>query len=382
MRVCGFVVAGLTFCRRISTISLHFMDLGEVALVKASRLGHLRVVGLVIAGLTLAVGCGSSISATTDSPAPELRLGYYANLTHAAALVGVKDGFFAQALGSQTKLTTNVFNAGPDAVTALLSNSIDATFVGPNPAINAFIQSHGQAIRIISGSTSGGAALVVKQSIQSPADLKGKTLASPQLGNTQDVALRWWLKSQGYQTATTGGGDVKVMPQDNATTLTSFKAGQIDGAWVPEPWATRLVVEGKGHVLVDERSLWPNGQFVTTMLVVRTDYLNEYPTTIKHLLEGQLKATDFLLQNPTQAKQDVNAEIASITSKQLAPGVVAAAWGNMTFTLDPIASSLKGSADHAFQLGLLKDENLTGIFDLRMLNAVLQAAGRPAVAGS
>jgi NitT/TauT family transport system substrate-binding protein len=338
---------------------------------------------IAIAGLVLGAACGTPTSAGSGEAVPsELRLGYYANLTHAAALVGVKDGFYASALGGQTALKTNVFNAGPDAVTALLSNSIDATFVGPNPAINAFIQSHGEAVRIISGSTSGGASLVVNQSIQSPADLKGKSIASPQLGNTQDVALRWWLKQQTYQTTTTGGGDVKIMPQDNATTLTSFKAGRIDGAWVPEPWATRLVIEGKGHVLVDERSLWPNGHFVTTMLVVRTDYLRKYPTTVRHLLEGQLKATDFLINNAAQAQKDANDQIASITSKSLAGNVVAAAWANMTFTLDPIASSLKASADHAYQLGLLKNENLTGIYDLGILDKVLNAAGRPTVSGS
>ena len=323
------------------------------------------------------VACGGSSS--SGGNASVLRLGYYANLTHAAALVGVKDGIFAQALGSQTELKTNVFNAGPDAVEALLSNSIDATYVGPNPAINAFIQSHGQAIRIISGATSGGAALVVSPNIKTVADLKGKTLASPQLGNTQDIALRWWLKSNNYQTTTTGGGDVKIMPQDNATTLQTFKSKQIDGAWVPEPWATRLVLEGGGHVLVDERSLWPGGQFVTTMLVVRTDYLNRYPTTVKHLLEGQMKATDFLLQNPTQAQNDVNDAIAQITSKRLAAGVVSAAWQNLTFTNDPLAASLRTSADHAFQLGLLKDKNLAGIYQIEPLNGVLLAAGKPTV---
>jgi NitT/TauT family transport system substrate-binding protein len=343
-------------------------------------LAHVRTVGSIVAGVLLGVACTSPGSGASAQTAPsELRLGYYANLTHAAALVGVKNGYFAQAIGAQTALKTHVFNAGPDAVEALLSNSIDATYIGPNPAINAYIQSHGAAIRIISGSTSGGASLVVKQSIQSASDLKDKALASPQLGNTQDVAIRWWLKSQGYTTTITGGGDVKIMPQDNATTLQTFKAGQIDGAWVPEPWATRLVQEGNGHVLVDERALWPDSQFVTTMLVVRTDFLNKYPTTVKRLLEAQLKATDYLLQNATQAQLDVNAQIASITSKKLASGVVAAAWKNLTFTMDPIATSLRASADHAFQLGLLKNENLTGIYDLRILNQVLQAAGRPTV---
>jgi len=349
--------------------------------VKAVKYSVARL-GVALTVLILAAACGASGTAGTGGAPAELRLGFYANLTHASALVGVKEGFFAQALGSQTALKTNVFNAGPDAVTALLSNSIDATYVGPNPAINAFIQSHGQAIRIISGATSGGASLVVNDSIKNAGDLKGRSLASPQLGNTQDVALRWWLKTQGYQTNANGGGDVKILPQDNATTLTAFKSGHIDGAWVPEPWATRLVIEGKGHVLVDERSLWPNGQFVTTVLVVRTDFMTRYPTAVQHLLEAQMKANDFLIQSPAQARQDVNDQIASITSKRLADGVISAAWSNLTFTMDPIASSLKTSADHAYQLGLLKDQNVAGIYDLHILNAVLQVAGRPEVSGA
>lgn len=342
---------------------------------------RLVAVAVAVSTLTLAAACGSTNTGGDSTPS-QVRLGYYANLTHAAALVGVKKGFFADALGSKTTLKTNVFNAGPDAVQALLSNSVDATYVGPNPAINAFIQSHGQAIRIISGATSGGASLVVRSSIQSPADLKGKTLASPQLGNTQDIALRWWLKSNGFQTTVTGGGDVKIQPQDNATTLQTFRAGQIDGAWVPEPWATRLVQEGGGHVLVDERSLWPGGQFVTTLLVVRTDFMNQHPTVVKELLQAQMRATDYLLQNPADAQTTVNQAIADITTKKLADGVIAAAWKNLTFTNDPIASSLKTSADHANQLGLLANKNLVGIFDLNLLNQDLVAAGRPTISTS
>jgi len=333
-----------------------------------------------IAALLL-TACGAPSQPAAGTQPPELRLGYYANLTHAPALVGVHDGYFQHELGG-VALKANVFNAGPDAVTALLSNSIDATYVGPNPAINAFIHSHGEAIRIVSGATSGGAELVVNDSIHSRADLKGKTLSSPQLGNTQDIALRWWLKQQGYDVNAQGGGEVKIVPQDNASTLTAFEAGRIDGAWEPEPWATRLVLEGKGHVLVDERSLWPGGQFTTVMLAVRTDFLNRYPTTVAHLLAGQLEAIDFMQQSPTQAQKDANAQITSITGKALRDATIAAAWPNMTFTMDPIAASLKTSADHAFQLGLLKDENLDGIYSIAILNDVLVAAGRPTVVAS
>ena len=344
------------------------------------RLKQLVMAVAAVAGVFV-TACGSGSPQVAGGQPSELRLGYYANLTHAPALIGVHDGYFQQELGS-VKLKTNVFNAGPDAVTALLSDSIDATYVGPNPAINAFVQSHGEAIRIVSGSTSGGAELVVSASIHSAADLKGKTLSSPQLGNTQDIALRWWLEQQGYNVNSQGGGDVKIVPQDNASTLTAFEAGRIDGAWEPEPWATRLVLEGKGHVLVDERSLWPGGQFTTVMLVVRSDFLAKYPTTVQHLLQGQLNAIDFIQANSSQAQKDANAQITSITGKALKDATVAAAWPNMTFTMDPLAATLKTSADHAFHLGLLKTENLTGIYSIKVLNDVLVAAGRPTVVAS
>ena len=335
-----------------------------------------------LAGLALlASACGSASPAPSASEAtpPQLRVGYLANLTSAPALVGFKNGYFAAAVGSQTQLTSAVFNAGPDAQEAILSGSVDMTFFGPNPAINSFVQSHGEAIRVISGSTSGGAALVVRKGITGAADLKGRKIASPQLGNTQDVSLRWWLKQHGLQTSTTGGGDVSIVPQDNATTLQTFRAGQIDGAWVPEPWATRLVQEGGGQVLVDERSLWPSGRFATTLLAVRTDFLSRYPTTVKHFLEGLVKVTDFLNQSPAEAQAAATQAIADATTKKLAAGVVAAAWGNLTFTVDPISASLRTDADRATALGLLPRSNLAGIYDLRLLDQVLEAAGRPPV---
>ena len=216
----------------------------------------------------------------------ELRLGYFPNLTHATALAGIKKGIFEDALPDNVTLTTMPFNAGPEAVEAIFSGGLDATFIGPNPAINAFSKSKGEAIRIISGATSGGAYLVVKPEITSAAQLKGKKLATPQLGNTQDVALRAWLKEQGLSTDAQGGGDVSILPQANSQTLDTFKSGDIDGAWVPEPWATRLVQEGGGKVLVDERDLWPNGQYVTTHLIVTPTFLKDHPDVVKALLAG------------------------------------------------------------------------------------------------
>jgi NitT/TauT family transport system substrate-binding protein len=343
---------------------------------------NLRVLAIAAAMIVL-VACGQNVSsaAPSDDQPLTLRLGYFPNLTHAPALAGIKKGFFASALGSSVTIETHTFNAGGDAVTAILSNSIDATFVGPSPTTSAFVQSHGQAIRVIAGSTSGGALLVVKPSITSIAGLKGKKIADPQLGATQDVALRWFLKSNGFTTDTAGGGDVSILPQDNAQTLTAFKQGQIDGAWVPEPWASRLVVEGKGKILVDERDLWPQGKFVTTNLIVRTDFLQAHPKRIKALLEGLYQAVAYLNANPGDAQTVTNAAVGEITGKTLASGVVAAAWPHLTFTLDPLAATLKTSADHAHGVGLLAGVDLKGLYDLSLLNQVLAAHNQPAVAG-
>ena len=215
-----------------------------------------------------------------------LRLGYFPNVTHAPAIVGVDTGSFAETLGPDVTLEVTNFNAGGEAIEALLSGAIDATFIGPNPAINGFAQSNGEALRIVAGTTSGGASLVVAEGIDSPDDLADTTLASPALGNTQDVALRAWLAENGFATDTAGGGDVNVVNVENAEALTLFRDGGIDGAWVPEPWATRLILEGGGHVLVDERDLWPDGEFVTTHLIVATGFLEDQPEVVSGLLNG------------------------------------------------------------------------------------------------
>ncbi|HSS95099.1 MAG TPA: ABC transporter substrate-binding protein [Candidatus Dormibacteraeota bacterium] len=341
---------------------------------------------IAAAAVLLLVACGQAAdSASPVSPADDgtltLRLGFFPNLTHAPALAGVKKGFFAATLGSNVTLETHTFNAGGDAITAILSNSIDATFVGPNPTTNAFIKSHGQAIRVIAGSTSGGALLVVKGSVTSIAALKGRKIADPQLGGTQDVALRWFLQSKGFKTDTAGGGDVSILPQDNSQTLTAFRQGKIDGAWVPEPWASRLVVEGGGTVLVDERDLWPQGQFDTTNLIVSTTFLHSHPKRIKALLEGLYESVAYLNADTADAQKLTNDAVAEITGSRLAAGVVSAAWAHMTFTLDPLATTLKVSADHSRSVGLLGSVDLHGMYDLTLVNQVLAEHGLPGVRG-
>ena len=254
----------------------------------------LLAVGL--AGATLAA-CGSdsgsspssaSTGSTKASSEPvTLRLGYFPNVTHAPALVGIQGKIFEKSLGSNVTLKPSSFNAGGDVITAMFADQLDASFIGPGPSISGFQKSNGDALRIVSGATSGGAYLVVNKDIKNAADLKGKTIATPQLGNTQDVALRAWLKSKGLETDTSGGGDVSILPQDNSLTLTTFQSGDIDGAWVPEPWATRMIKEGDGKILVDEKDLWPDGRYVTANVIVSTSFLNDHPDVVQAAPRGR-----------------------------------------------------------------------------------------------
>ncbi len=337
---------------------------------------YLAVAAAAVLTATGVTACSSDSSATS---AQTLRLGYFANLTHALPVLGVSDGQFQQSLGS-TKLETQVFNAGPAAIEALSAGAIDAAFVGPNPAINSWTKSKGTSLKIVSGATSGGAEFVVKPGITAdPASLKGKTFATPQLGNTQDVALRYWLKEKGLSAPKTGSGDVNISPQDNAQTLQTFKAGDIDGAWVPEPWASRLVQEGGGKVLVNEKDLWPGGKFVTTHLVVSQKYLQSNPDQVKALLSGVLATQEKISSDKAGSRLAVNNALKQLTGKALDDTVLVRAWDNLDVTVDPIASSLKTDLDHAVAVGTSTEADLNGIYDLSILNSLLSAAGKPTV---
>lgn len=360
------------------------------------RSSSVRWAGLAVVLLLAltAAACGRSDSATAapadtadgstttigTSTAPTVRLGYFANVTHAPALVAVDQGFFTDHLGD-TKLETSSFNAGPEATEALFADALDIAYIGPNPTVNAFAQSNGEAVRIVSGSTSSGAYLVTSPSITSAADLEGKKIASPQLGNTQDVALRVWLKDQDLSTDTSGGGDVSIVPTANADALTAFKAGDISAAWVPEPWATRMIQEGDGKVLVNEADLWPDGKFVTTQIIVRTEFLDQYPGTVKAILEGHLDALDLIESDPAAAQKATNTQIEALTQKPLPESVLSAAWKNLTFTYDPTATSLEKSAKDAEDVGLLDPVDLLGIYSLDILNSLLAADAKPEVKG-
>lgn len=339
-----------------------------------------KVVVWLAALALIGAACGndSGASGGTEAEAAEtatLRLGYFPNVTHATAIVGVENGIFEERLGDSVTLETTPFNSGTEAVEALFSDALDASFVGPSPAINASQQSEGEAIRIVSGAASGGAFLVVSKDITSVEDLEDKTLSTPDLGNTQDVALRAWLKDQGYETDLEGGGDVSIMPQENAQILETFRAGEIDGAWVPEPYATRMIDEGGGHVLVDERDLWPNGEYVTTHLIVATQYLEENPDVVKSLLEGLVEANTFVNEETEEAQAVTNEGLEALTGEPIPEDTLSKAWANLEFTLDPISNSLEKNAADAVDAGLLEPVDLEGIYELTLLNEILSEQG-------
>jgi NitT/TauT family transport system substrate-binding protein len=311
-----------------------------------------------------------------------VRVGAFPNITHPQAMVGKANGAFDKAMGSNVKIEWKSFNAGPSAIEALFAGAIDMTYIGPNPTISGYVRSQGEALRVIAGASSGGAALVVRNDsgITKAADFHGKKVASPQLGNTQDVALRAWLKANGLNT-TDKGGDVQVVPLANPDQLTLFLKKDLDAAWAPEPWATRLIREGNGRLFLDERMLWPNGQFVCANLIVSTKFLKEHPDVVKNWLRAHVELTDWINGHLPEAKKVLNQQIQKETGKALPDGTLDEAFGRLQVTYDPLRSSLLNSAKSAFEAGFLgrRMPDLSNLYDVSLLNQVLAEKGKKAI---
>jgi NitT/TauT family transport system substrate-binding protein len=330
----------------------------------------------IVVTLLLSLGVMPAVGQIT------VRVGAYPNITHAQPMVGKANGAFQAAMGPQVNIDWKTFNAGPSVIEALFSGAIDVAYVGPNPTISGYVRSNGEALRVIAGATSGGAALIVRSDsgIQKPEDFHGKKIASPQLGNTQDVALRAWLKAHGLKTLDKGG-DVQVMPLANPDQLTLFLKKELDAAWAPEPWATRLIREGNGRLFLDERSLWPNGQFVTTNLIVSTKFLRAHPDVVKKWLAAHVELTEWINHHPAEAKKLLNQQIQAETGKALPPAVIEESFGRLEITYDPLRGALLNAAKSAFDAGFLGRQmpDLSGLNDLTLLNQVLQEKGKKGV---
>jgi NitT/TauT family transport system substrate-binding protein len=328
--------------------------------------------------LRLSLGCCACAElCAQDKP---LRLGHFPNLTHAQAVYARATGHFEKALGIPIEWTA--FNAGPSAIEALFSDAIDMTFVGPNPAINGYLKTKGRKFVIIAGAASGGAGLVVRadSGIGSESDFNGKTISTPQLGNTQDVAARIWFAQKGYR-LTEKGGRLALVPLSNPDQLTMFRKRQIDGAWTVEPWVSRLEIEGGGRLFLDEKMLWPEGRYVTTHLVVSRDFLAKRREQVKKLLRAHVEVTQEINADLGAARLKLNAELKKETGKPLADAVIEKAMTRVEFTWDPIQSSLFKCAEAAHQVGFLRQKpQLEGIYELSILEEVLKEKNLPGLA--
>ena len=328
------------------------------------------MIGLAAVAL-LGSGCASSEQKAQGSD-DVLRLGIFPNLTHAPGYVALEEGMFEQTLpGVDVQVT--YFNSGSDAGTAILSGSIDATYIGPGPATALYLQSDG-GVAVVSGVASGGASFVVRMGsgITSPEDLRGKKIAVPGIGNTQDVALRTWLHEQGLR-SNDEGGDVSVAAVDNPELLSLFSSGQVDGAWEPEPWPSYLVAQGVADPFIDEADQWPQGAFATTVLLVNTTFLDAQPDVVNGLVEANVRAIQLIEDQPDTAKADAQAGLVKAGAPSLDQAVIDEAWGKLTFTYDPIAASIAQGAANAFALGYLEERpaDVKPLFQLGGLNEVL-----------
>jgi len=332
--------------------------------------------------IALSLLVATSISASAQGDVTTIRVGAFPNITHAQAMVGKANGFFDKAMSPQVKIQWTSFNAGPAAIEALFAGTIDMTYVGPNPAINGYVRSNGEALRVVAGAASGGAALVVRNDagINKPEDFHGKRVASPQFGNTQDVALRNWLKKNGLKT-NDKGGDVQIVPMANPDQLTLFLKKDLDAAWAPEPWATRLIHDGNGRLFLDERTLWPNGDFVIGLLVVNTKFLQAHPDLVKNWIRANIDLTDWINSHQQEAKKLLNEQIQRETNKALPADVLDEAFSRLKVTYDPLHTALNTAAQQAFEDGFLGRQmpDLSGLYDLTLLNQVLAEKKRKAI---
>lgn len=310
-----------------------------------------------------------------------IRIGYFPNVNHAQAVIGLGRGDYHEALDG-IEVRTQLFNAGPSVTEALLASQIDVAYVGPNPAINGYMKSDGNVLRVISGASSGGAVFVVRNDagIQSVSDFAGKKFSSPQLGNTQDVALRTYLLENGYETKE-NGGTVEILPAKTADIVTLMLKKDIHGAWVPEPWGAKLVKETNARIFVDERTLWPDGEFASALVVARTAYLESNPDTIKKFINAHIEETEWINQNQKAAIEVFNQELAKLTGKTIPEDELVEGLSRMELTYNPVKESLFQSAEDAREIGFLESSgpDLRDIFDLDILDEILLETGRETI---
>ena len=318
-----------------------------------------------VAGLILTFTIGITLNSSDDSNETKLRIAYFPNIGHAIPIVGMEKNFFETGVGNATKIETSVFDSGPQAIESLFANSVDLAYVGPGPAINGFLNSENNNVKILAGAASGGASFIVhpKSEITSASDFAGKKIAAPQIGNTQDVSLRHYLSENGLKSAEKGGS-VIVYNIPNPDIYTLFVKGDIDGAWVAEPWATILETELNGKRLFHEEELWPNNEFASVLLIANVNYVEANPMLVANLIDSHQKTADWINENPVETRDIFNDFLNSHLGQSLSDDVVDVALSNLLITYDPLPDSIHSFAEKANTLGYLgrNGYDLSGIF--------------------
>src|SRR5213082_1730432 len=284
-----------------------------------------------------------------------IRFGHFPNITHAQGVIAHAlsrngKGWFEERLGPDVEIQWFTYNAGPSAMEAMFAGSLDLTYVGQGPALNAHFKSNGAEMRVIAGAANGGAALVVKSDspIKTATDFRGKKIATPQLGNTQDISYRAWLKAQGFKVTQTGG-DVTVLPTNNPDQLALLQSGGVDAVWTVEPWVTRLEREAKAKVFLEDKDI------ITTWLACSVKFFNAHRDLAKKIVAANKELTDWIQAHPDEAQKLLITELKEETKADFAPEAVAQAWKRIKFTTDVspelVAKAVQDGKDAGFLKG-------------------------------
>ena len=322
------------------------------------------ILAVVVVGISLVTALGF-VSNSEDTDKNKLRIAYFPNIGHAVPIIGVEKGFFQSGVGNDVLIETRVFDSGPQVIESLFANSVDLAYVGPGPAVNGFLNSQNKNVNILAGAASGGASFIVHpdSEINNPSDFNGKKIAAPQIGNTQDVSLRHYLSEHGLKPAEKGG-NVVVYNIPNPDIYTLFVKGEVDGAWVAEPWATILETELNGKRLFNEEKLWPNNEFASVLLIGNSDYIKQNPELVSNFMNSHHKTVDWINENPIDTRNAFNGFLDSYLGRSLSDDVVDISLTNLKITSDPLLNSVYSFAEKADALGYLgrNGYDLTGIF--------------------
>ncbi len=323
------------------------------------------VIGSVIVAIIAVTVVVTLTNSTYETNQDKLRVAFFPSIGHAVAIVGLENGIFQEEIGKEIKIETKIFDSGPQVIESIFAGSIDIAYVGPGPIINGFLKSDGNDIKILSGAASGGASFIVQPNsrLDSIENFDGKRIASPQISNSQDVSLRHYLESNGLKPVEKGG-TVFVLNISNPDIYTLFAKGDIDGAWISEPWATMLVEELDGVRLFNEEKLWPDEQFASVLLIARTNYLENNPEIIQNWINSHEETVSWINSNPDKSKTIFSKFLKKYMGKSLPPRIIDESFSNLEITSDPIKNSVLTFAERADLLGYLgrTGYNLDGIF--------------------